>query len=294
MEPFRVKKILFPVDFSTLCDGAARFVEAFAGRLQAELTLLHVIDPKAWIVFSPPEYYGAETMQELWISRRAEAQKRLDSYLREELKHFEVQRLLVDGDPASAIAGHAHETNTDLIMMPSRGMGAFRRYVLGSVTAKVLHDAECPVWTGAHLENAPVLEKISFESVICAVDLGLQSEKTLRWAAGFAQEHSSRLTIVHAVPDLSVLRGEYVDTDFAASLAQNARDQIAGLLDKMRVRAEFVVGRGDPDRVVSRAAEEQGAKLVVIARGLASAGIGRLRTHAYAIIRNSPCPVVSV
>jgi hypothetical protein len=33
---------------------------------------------------------------------------------------------------------------------------------------------------------------------------------------------------------------------------------------------------------------------VVIARGSAGEGHGRLRTHAYGIIRNSPCPVVSV
>jgi len=32
----------------------------------------------------------------------------------------------------------------------------------------------------------------------------------------------------------------------------------------------------------------------VIARGSAAGGFGRLRTHAYSIIRQSPCPVVSV
>jgi nucleotide-binding universal stress UspA family protein len=179
-------------------------------------------------------------------------------------------------------------------MLPSRGMGAFRRYILGSVTSKVLHDAKCPVWTGAHLEAAPALEKISFESIVCAVDLGVQSERALTWAAGFAKEHSSRLTIVHALPDLSALKGEYVDDEIGRSLLQNARDRIAHLQENTGARAEFVIGQGDPERVVRNAVEERDAKLVVIARGLAAAGIGRLRTQAYAIVRNSPCPVVSV
>lgn len=39
-----IKKILFPVDFSDTCLGAARYVEAFVGHFEAELMLLHVID----------------------------------------------------------------------------------------------------------------------------------------------------------------------------------------------------------------------------------------------------------
>src|SRR5712692_1406767 len=47
---FPPKKILFPVDFSEHCIGASRFVEALTGRFEAELVLLHVLEP--------PGYYG--------------------------------------------------------------------------------------------------------------------------------------------------------------------------------------------------------------------------------------------
>ena len=47
---FPPKKILFPVDFSEHCIGASRFVEAMTGRFEAELVLLHVLEP--------PGYYG--------------------------------------------------------------------------------------------------------------------------------------------------------------------------------------------------------------------------------------------
>jgi nucleotide-binding universal stress UspA family protein len=43
MLPF--KNILFPIDFSEHSSGAARYVEAFAGRFESKLTLLHVIEP---------------------------------------------------------------------------------------------------------------------------------------------------------------------------------------------------------------------------------------------------------
>ena len=37
--------------------------------------------------------------------------------------------------------------------MPTHGLGKLRRFILGSVTAKVLHDLEAPVLTGAHVEG---------------------------------------------------------------------------------------------------------------------------------------------
>jgi hypothetical protein len=45
---------------------------------------------------------------------------------------------------------------------------------------------------------------------------------------------------------------------------------------------------------VSEIARTEEANQLVIARGAVTEGLGRLRTHAYAIIRSSPCPVVSV
>jgi len=52
-------------------------------------------------------------------------------------------------------------------MMPTHGLGGFRRFLLGSVTAKVLHDADCPVWTGVHLERAPHSKQLS-SGISCA------------------------------------------------------------------------------------------------------------------------------
>ena len=51
---------------------------------------------------------------------------------------------------------------------------------------------------------------------------------------------------------------------------------------------------GDPTHAICAAAARIQAGVLVIARGSAAGGFGRLRTNAYAIIRQSPCPVVSV
>jgi nucleotide-binding universal stress UspA family protein len=55
-----------------------------------------------------------------------------------------------------------------------------------------------------------------------------------------------------------------------------------------------VVASGDPHREVTRLAAESSSDLVVIGRGADSSMAGRLKAQAYAIVRQSPCPVLSV
>ena len=48
-------------------------------------------------------------------------------------------------NPPIRIVSYAREHTIDLIMMPTHGYGPFRSLLIGSVTAKVLHDIELPV-----------------------------------------------------------------------------------------------------------------------------------------------------
>ena len=58
--------------------------------------------------------------------------------------------------------------------------------------------------------------------------------------------------------------------------------------------ADFLIEDGEPAAVICEAAARLRADMLVIGRGSAAGVFGRLRTNAYAIIRQSPCPVVSV
>ena len=55
-----------------------------------------------------------------------------------------------------------------------------------------------------------------------------------------------------------------------------------------------MVGSGEPHKVVSGVAAQESSDLLVIGRGLDSSMAGRLKAQAYAIVRQSPCPVLSV
>ena len=276
---FPPKKIVFPVDFSERCASAARMVEVFAGRFQAELTLLHVLQPL--------------TYNDLPVDSSGIAEKRLGSFMVDELKHFDVRRVLLEGDPATQIIDYAHSQNSDLIMLPTHGYGAFRRMILGSVTAEILRAAECPVWTGVHMEYMPRLEDIGFRRILCAVDLGAQSCPTATWARKFASEFGSEFALVHAVPEAKEANVPF-EKDSKQDLINQATERVAAVQSCTGAEGRvFVIGDEVASAVCGCAAREK-ADLLVIGRSVHDGVVGRLRANAYSIIRQSPCPVVSV
>jgi nucleotide-binding universal stress UspA family protein len=283
--------VLVPVDFSERSSGAARYAEAIMQRFGSRLTLLHVLPPPHY-EFGAMEV-GGSVLEELFRNRSEQAQRDLDGFLANELPEGATRRMLVEGDPATQIITIAHDEQAGLIVMPTHGYGPFRRFILGSVTAKVLHDADCPVWTGVHLE-ADSAEEIQFRKVVAALDLGQQSERTLMWAARFAEGVGAQLSLVHATPNLEGQAGDYFDPDWRKHMETQVREQVDALQQRLGTHAPLLVDSGDAAAVVCQLAQEAGADLLVIGRGSAAGVFGRLRANAYSIIRQSNCPVVSV
>jgi nucleotide-binding universal stress UspA family protein len=77
-------------------------------------------------------------------------------------------------------------------------------------------------------------------------------------------------------------------------MSKSAKEEIARLQQELGVSAEVHVTIGDVPATAADTAERLKADLLVIGRGHHAGVLGRLRTHAYAIIRESPCAVVSV
>jgi nucleotide-binding universal stress UspA family protein len=284
-------KILFPIDFSQRSAGAARYAQLLAGHFQAELILLHVI-PLAQYQYAVAEGGGIVPV-EIYQSRNELVAKDLKAFAAKELAGAHPRLVVMEGDPAQRIVEFAHQEQAGLILMPTHGYGPFRRFILGSNTAKVLHDADCPVWTGVHIEHAPAPISLPLRSILCAVDLGPQSERTLAWAAHMQRELGGRLTLMHAA-------GAAPEPAEAAGAAWRLRvraaveEELQRLLRTSGGQADLLVESGDPAHAICKAAAQLQSDVLVIGRGSAAGVFGRLRTNAYAIIRESPCPVVSV
>jgi nucleotide-binding universal stress UspA family protein len=285
-----IRRILFPVDFSERCTAAASHVAAMARQFHAKVTLLHVIrTPGAWRGdLASGELEALIDLPQL-INERQVA---LNAYLRNELEDVaDVERIVSHGEPARVITEHAHNERSHLVMMPTHGYGPFRRMLLGSITAKVLHDAECPVWTDVHDEIS--FARLGCQSVICAVDLREEMVAAIQWAAAYAASCRAELTLMHAIPALA---GPARPTEirFRNYLMGSAREYIADLQRQAGTSAEVCIQGGRIAPAVRAIALQSAAELVVIGQGCIHETLGRLRSNAYAIIRESPCPVVRV
>lgn len=289
---FSMQRILLPVDFSERAYGAARYAEALAERYGGEVTMVHVI-PAPHYEFGALEA-GGSMVGELYASRKKVLEQQCAKFLTQELPQLKARRVVLEGDPAREIVRYAHDEGFNLIVMPTHGYGPFRRFILGSTTSKVLHDTDIPVWTGVHLEEAPSSQMIQFQTVLAALDLSEQSEKVLRWAGEFAKSQNAQLVAVHVTPSIEGQAGEYFDPDWRLHLTRQATEAINELQQKAGTSADVKVEAGEAHTVVCDLARTLGAELLVIGRGSATGVFGRLRTHAYSIVRQSPCPVVSV
>jgi nucleotide-binding universal stress UspA family protein len=292
-----LSKILLPMVFSQRCRGAARYAEALARHFQAELVLLHVVTPPYSLYAGAGEAsaYCDSSAADLVAERLAQSRTELDIFLADAPRDLRVRGVVLEGDPACKIVEYAHAEKFDLIVMPTHGYGPFRRFLLGSVTAKVLHDAECPVWTGPHMEEAPAWESITLRKVACALDLGPQSRVVLAWGGGIAQEFCANLAVLHAIPAATVGLGSYYfDPHWRLQLEKAAQEQIAHLEENLQMHGEVHIEFGDVPTAVSNAARYLQVDLLVIGRSHGAGVFGRLQANAYAILRESSCPVVSI
>jgi nucleotide-binding universal stress UspA family protein len=277
------RHILFPVDFSSRSEAALPIVISWAQRFHAKVTLLHTIQ-------IPITAYGGPDAYPVIIDTQAMEASAMDG-----LKKIDVpaaERLVQVGDPAFEIIDYAKENGVDLIMMPTHGYGTFRSLLLGSVTAKVLHDAHCAVWTSAHAENSS--GRSDMRTILCAVETGPGSVDLVRGASELAQSWQAKLRLVHAVPVDETRPEKYLDGDFDAALVRMAKEDMADIQQRAGTSLETTVEPGAVSGVVRDAVKEFDADLVVSGRGKLHATFGRLRSNGYAIIRDSPCPVLSI
>jgi nucleotide-binding universal stress UspA family protein len=291
-----IKTILVPVDFSERSVHAAEHAVVLANRFHSQIVLTHVIPPAPfeYAAFDGGAYTGAPMGGEQHI--RASMEKRLCELAAKIRGKQSIQTTVLIGDPAKEIERQARELNADVLVMPTHGYGPFRRFILGSLTTKVLHDVSCPVFTGAHIPEITPFNPEPYKRIACAIDLGPHSEAVLRWAWDFARAHEEDLTVIHAAPVLEIggAYGDLFPAETRQGLLKAARAEIQTLIDKVGCRADVQIECASPASYVHDVTDKNYVDVLIIGRSPDPGLLGRLRTHAYSIIREAPCPVISI
>ena len=142
-------KILLPTDGSKYAEKAAMHAIWIASKSGAQIIALNVVDTSS-LIGLPAEDLTVRVTEIL----KTEAQKSLDKIenLIDEFKKEEeitddikLIKESKDGSPADIIIKMVEDEGIDLIVMGTSGKHGIDRFLLGSVTEKVVRSANCPV-----------------------------------------------------------------------------------------------------------------------------------------------------
>ncbi len=281
------KTIILPIDFSAPASRTAAHASILARQYGATVVLLHVLPPML-----PPslEMGGSMEMMVEWYREQKPAMEaRLQEFAKKHLAGCQTKTVCREGDAADEILSVARGEKADLIMLATHGYGAFRRLLLGSVAAKVLHDAHIPVLTSAHVESpSGDVEKV--KSIVVAVEADARAAKLIAAGAGMAKEFGAALHVVHATPEDGSGAVTYQDPAWRLEVAAKLEE----LVQEAGAQATVHVVPGEAAAAVRQVATDVMADLVILGRHVDHGVLGRLWAHSYAIVREAPCAVLSI
>ncbi len=289
----RLDTIVVGVDGSAASSGALAWAIS-RGSAHGTVHVVHA--------FSSLLRLGLDALQQDSDSVRDSARRQLDGPWSEPVRQAGrlLQTHLVDDDPADALVGVAAAKDADLVVVGRHGADG-GRFLLGAVTASVLHRAEIPVVVvdpghaaSSGTEPGPV---------VACVGYGEATEAAARWAADYAAERALPLQLFHVVgfrPLFPVdspadTLASYLGPEVALDWARAELDELAAQLSTGRPDLDVMVklDRGWAIPAMRRASA--GAELVVVGkRHLGPIGHGMISPRIHSLVAKSDAPTAVV
>lgn len=296
-----IRRILVPTDFSERARQALPHALWLAEEFDAELHVLHALvlhgDDPGRTEGAFPDLDEAHAQLRQWAAERME----------ESVADVDVSRIrVVEAQErglaaAPTIVEYAEDHEVDLVAMATHGRRGVRRMLLGSVAEEVLRTAGCPVLTVRPDEDGPPGRGGPPEKILVGVDFSEHSELALASAGRLARHFGAELDVLHVIAELGIPDPYFADAAQLRALTKAARDRVPEALAETadRVLGDVEVGThmevGTPAATIAEFAEEEGSGLIVLGSH-GRTGMRRifLGSVAEAVVRQAPCPVLTV
>jgi nucleotide-binding universal stress UspA family protein len=274
--------IICGVDGSLGARRAAVTARTLAAQLRSELVLVHVVPPRPSMALAAVPVAGQPvgTAQMVELDR-LESDAAFAS-VAEELAGTDAQHIIEQGHAADRLSVAAATRDARLIVVGTRGAGAARAALLGSVSQDLATRGSCPVVVVPAPDDAPE-SCLGPGPVVCGVDGSEGSAAAADTAVRLADELHAALTLV------SVHAPRVTGDERAAGVA------VTTLSTPTRDHVERLAISGDPAEELARAAAERRAMLLVVgSRGRGSVRAALLGSVSAELTRRSQCPVLIV
>jgi nucleotide-binding universal stress UspA family protein len=296
----RIDRILYPTDFSKCAGHALPHTLHLAEHYRADLHLLHALvlhegDPGN-------AAHRLPNMEELYQVLEQHAEAQMKTAVEQhgpaacDIKRAQVRSI----SAAGAILDYAVEQDIDLVVMGTHGRRGLRRLLLGSVAEEVVRLAPCPVLTVPERGNG--LSDGQAKHIVVPLDFSEHAELALSYAKQLSALYDAEMHLLHVVDEL-------IYPDFyppimpsSGSITEELRDQstarMKGLLENVtgtETRAEVHVRAGKAAPTIAAFAAEHAADIIVIAsHGLTGVKHILLGSVTEQVVRQAPCPVLTV
>jgi nucleotide-binding universal stress UspA family protein len=278
--------VLIATDFSQCSDAALIYGLHLAKSYSAEAYVVSVVPATQFLLAEPSAYAAAKdaAFRDL-IGLKKELRR---THFCEEGKDYRL--FLLEGNVAEAILKFAGQKDVDLIVLGTHGRKGFSKALMGSVAEGVFRASTVPVLTlGPNLRNAAPTQ--SCRNILVAADCTPASERAVACAASLAREHNAKVTALHVLHHLPFEEAERART------LQSIKTRLTELLNRKAdgVQCSLLTHEGEIVPTILQAARQIGADLLVIGVRQSNGLLDRLVfPHAYQIIRESPCPVLTL
>lgn len=288
--------VLYPTDLSAASLAAWPYAAALARRHQARLTVLHVVP--SFEPISVPSDRGAAPYHAVHPPTPDDVRHEMEQSVPDvPLAGVEVRYVPHAGDPVQVIVDQAVAGSADLIVMGTHGRSGFERFLIGSVTERVLRLAPCPVLAVPPHAPAVAAEAV-FSRVLCPIDFSAASLQALECALAFARLAKGRVTVVHACDVAAEPRLHAYLGEVQRQAVEVAGAKLQALLADQPAAAggiEPVVVLGRPGREILKIAGQQAADLIVMgAQGRGGVGLALVGSTTQDVVRAAACPVLVV
>ncbi|MGH9358235.1 MAG: universal stress protein [Terriglobia bacterium] len=287
----KIEQILCPVDFSEVSKKAFEYAVSLAQRYKAKLYVQHSIEPVT--VFSYESFPGWSEMYEILKSGAETSMSELMSLPGSQAVHPEPSILV--GTPSESILNFAEKKSIDLIVMGSHGRRGMDRFVMGSVTDRVLRKAKCPVLAvrkPAHDFIKPGSEDaVQLRKITLGTDFSDHALRAFDYALSLAMEYQAELTLVHVLEDIPH------DKELQPEIDRLTREMEAAIpADASNwCTVKTVVRIGKPYQEIIQLATESQADLIVLGiRGRNALDIALFGSTTHRVLQLGPCPVLTV
>lgn len=292
------KRILCPVDFSDASVHALQHAVGMARWFKSHVTGLHVTRPA--FVFEPPILFAERGGLKALPVDRDQLFVRLNDFMQPAIDaRVPWSACVEEGMAADRVLDYARSLPADLIVMGTHGRSGFEYFLLGSVTEKVLRNAQCPVMTVP--PRAATAAKLPFTRLLCPVDFSQASLEALQVALSLAEEADAELEVLNVIDwpdDETFLVEAFEPPDMQKQLeAQTARRIEALIPDEANVfsRPSAKVLVGKPHREIVTAANDMNADLIVIGvHGRNALDVTLFGSTTNQVVRRASCPVLTI